>query len=229
MSNGIQFQTLKNILVITLSDRETKNAFSPHLAEEFHQIRKSEKHSGLILKAEGPFFCSGGNLKHYQKLETPQQGIKQNLRIQKILKSLYESTTPTLAIIDGVCLGGGIELVSAFHHVLASPQALFGLWQRRIGLTFGWGGQERLESRLGKGRTQQWLLAGATVPAWQARDWGLVDQVVASHQIEKRGVDWMTTLIETGTESYGQIQKAPDKAFKKLWMKGRHREILKKF
>lgn len=222
-----------NILVVRLNDPSTYNAFSPAMAEEFHKLRTSENHKALILTAaSSPYFCSGGNLKHYKSLSDPSEGLAQNQRIEQILQDLATSSVPTLAAVHGITLGGGIELVSAFQQILATPASLFGLWQRRIGLTFGWGGQGRLEERIGTTRTRGWLQQGQTLTAWKAQQWGLVDGIVSPGDLLNHAKDRVNRSLLWGQESFAAIQETPGNAapaFKKLWMKGRHQEVLKKF
>ncbi len=220
---------LKNqILFITLDDPASHNAFSPAMAEEFHRAR-AQDHKALVVQHQGPYFCSGGNLKHYQKLEKPSDGLKQNIRIAEILEDLYRSRVPTLAIVSGVCLGGGVEVLSAFHRVLATPDSLFGLWQRRIGLTFGWGGEKRLQVKMGEAATRSWLHSAATVTAWRAQNQGLVDGVHLRSQIATQAQLEIENLLRWGEGSFSEIQNDPESAFQNLWMTGRHKEILKKF
>ncbi len=222
----------KNILYLTFNEVETRNAFSPDLAESLHQLRTSNKHSALVLRAKGPFFCSGGNLRHYQSLENKDQGLKKNRRILEVLDALENSPVPTVALVDGVCLGGGIELLSCFDQVIATPLSLFGLWQRRIGLTFGWGGEQRLVRRLGPARTRSWLNSSATISCWQAHQWGLVDQIELQGQLETAGDQWVSAVLEGGSESFREIKLSSNddnQVFSKLWLSGRHKEVLSQF
>ncbi len=225
--------TLKNdVLWMTLTDSKSGNAFSPSMAADFHKIRQTCSHQALVVQSEGRFFCSGGNLRHYQSLKTKDEGLQQNQEIQDILKDLEQSQVPTVALVDGIVLGGGIEFLSAFHQIIATPSSLFGLWQRRIGLTFGWGGQSRLQQRMGFARTRQWLHNGKTHSAWAAQEMGLVDAVVLRESLVFKATKVLSEISEFGRDSFARIQEHSsdqETAFKKLWLSGRHKDVLSRF
>ncbi len=228
----LKYDLQDDILWVTLADPEAGNAFSPAMAAEFHKLRQSHAHQALIVQNEGRFFCAGGNLRHYQSLKSKEEGLQQNQEIKEILSDLENSSVPTLALVDGIVLGGGIEFLSAFHQIIATPSSLFGLWQRRIGLTFGWGGQARLQQRIGPVRTRQWLNSGKTHSAWMAQDMGLVDAVVLRESLTLEGRKVISEINEMGGDSFAQIQankNDQDVAFKKLWLSGRHKKVLSQF
>lgn len=218
------------ILVITLNDPLSRNAFSPQMADEFYQVLRTTSFSGLIVRANGSCFCSGGNLSFYKKLPTKAEGLKYNKRITHILSHLYELPQPTLALVNGGCYGGGVELLSCFDSVFATPASLFGLWQRRVGLTYGWGGQPRVEQKIGSRKAQSWLLSGSTLSSYQAQEWGLIDQVLLLENLLPCGFDHLNRQLEMGESELQQIKTSKDQnsIFQSLWLEGRHKDVLKK-
>ena len=134
--------------------------------------------------------------------------------------------------MDGPCFGGGVELISCFDYVITTAGSLFGLWQRRVGLTFGWGGEERLVRRLGQGNVNRWLISGETVSAYRALEVGLVDKICLKSSAQKEANLFIAKALRYGIENFSLIktsEASQAENFSKLWLEGRHREILEKF
>ncbi len=219
-------------LIITLSDKDSRNAFSPEMASAFDNALKTESYEALVVTAEGPMFCSGGNLRFYKELETKELGISHNQEITKILNDLYHLPVPTVCYIQGSAFGGGVELISCFDWVTSSPSSLFGLWQRRVGLTFGWGGEERLVARMGQAKTSSWLFNAQSLSAYTAKEWGLVDDLQLTSQGLNKALAFTTKCLEYGSENFAKTKQnrgQQSHLFPQLWLQDRHKEILKNF
>jgi enoyl-CoA hydratase/carnithine racemase len=221
-----------NLLTLTLNDPQTNNALSPSMAEELIQSLKGHDFEALCLKAHGSQFCSGGNLQFYKNLKSRDEGLVYNQRIAEILKALYEWPVPTFVYVQGGCFGGGIELITCFDWIMASPSSLFGLWQRRIGLTYGWGGQKCLEDRIGTAQAQVWLHGGETRSAWRAQEMGLVDEVLMRSQADQKIKQRVKRLKAMDPETFSEVKshrKNQHQAFQSLWGGPRHSKALEKF
>lgn len=220
----------EEVLFLYLSDLKTQNAFSPQMAQELSAILDNEDFKAIVLSHDHKFFCSGGNLKYYKQLDSKEAGLSENKKIAKILEALSSYCVPKVCIVNGPCLGGGLELVSCFDYVLATPQALFGLWQRRVGLTFGWGGQKRLLRRIESQHLQNWLLGGDTLSVYKAHRLGLVDDIVLSSEGLKRASHWVHQCLKWGSVKKVMLEADNQSAaFEKLWHGEVHMSILKKF
>ncbi|NQZ18763.1 MAG: enoyl-CoA hydratase/isomerase family protein [Bdellovibrionales bacterium] len=211
-----------------MNSLKSSNAFDIDMAEELSSLISKEKPSSLILSHKGPNFCAGGNLHFYKKLKTKEEGLSVNQRIKEVLDHLFELEIPKACFVDGPCYGGGIELVSCFDYVVASPRALFGMWQRRIGLSFGWGGGSRLLHRMSLESLQQWLNQATTVSSYEAQKRGLVDVIKLRSKGIPACIDWVA-------KNKAPIKKDkliyPNEAdeFASLWMSEKHKSILERF
>ncbi len=229
----LKFEILQNTLHITLDDRSTQNSLSPWLVEELDElIHDQETFDSILLSHEGPFFSSGGNLALYQKLESKKDGLKINRKISKTLHTLAQLDVLKVAYVNGPCLGGGVELLSCFNEVVATPKALFGLWQRRIGLTLGWGAEERLTTRLGEATLKRWLIGAETINVYEAQKRGLVDHIVLAPDGLNKCFELFEKNRNLGVESSREILKCDetqDEVFKKLWLGELHKKALSRF
>jgi len=165
-----------NILYLTFKSPSTRNALSLKAAEAFLQHALQEPIDGLVLLGEGSVFCSGGQLKDYAK--NPEAGLKVNKRIFQILEDFSSLPFFKVAYVDGLCVGGGVEWLSSMDQIFCSPRSRFGLWQRKIGLSFGWGGGARLEKWIGKSQTRRWLLQTSLLSAYRCKELGFVENIL---------------------------------------------------
>ncbi len=224
---------------IVFHDPESRNSFRLETAREFAKLLiKIEKTcDALLFEAEGRVFCSGGNLSDHKK-QGAVRGRAANREITKVLSTLNELKIPTVALVDGDALGGGVELLSAFDVVIASPHILLGFWQRRLGLAFGWGGGARLSKRLGGARLSRAGLEARAFTADEALEIGLVDIVTARHARHATAQAELTRLVSWPEQSVSAFKahkktsaaeaRAERGLFEKLWFGIAHRAFLSK-
>ncbi|MBP1450130.1 MAG: enoyl-CoA hydratase/isomerase family protein, partial [Thermoproteus sp.] len=93
---------------------------------------------------------------------------------------------PTIAAIDGYALGAGLELALACDIRIATPKSILGLPEVKLGMVPASGGITRLVKAVGLSRALYMLMLGARLDAETAKSWGLVHEVVAEEQLDKR-------------------------------------------
>lgn len=230
---------------LVFSDVETRNSFRVTTAADLSKhLKVLEKTCGVLLfRAEGRVFCSGGNLNDHVS-QGPLKGKAANREITKVLSQLNELKIPTVAFVEGDALGGGLELLSAFDFVWSTPHVLFGFWQRRMGLAFGWGGGARLVRRLGAGLVARYALEARALTAHEALRTGLIDRVVSRSCSDSKELreDLRLELMRLALLPKSSVQalKAPrkvpaaearaeQKVFEKLWFGPTHRAALQSF
>jgi len=101
----------------------------------------------------------------------------------RVFARLAALPMPTIAAIDGMAFGGGLELALCCDLRLATRTARFALPEVKIGIVPGWGGPARLAALIGKARTKQMALTGAPIDAATALQWGLVNEVVDAGEL----------------------------------------------
>lgn len=222
----------ENILWVEFSDPESRNSFSLRAAEEL--AATCAKHKGefdaLVFTAQGRVFCSGGNLTDYAGMTEADQGIEVNRTIAKVLEDLEKLPVITICLVGGDCFGGGIELISAFDRVLSAPHAFFGFWQRRIGLSYGWGGGKRIMRRLGLKRTRNLALTAEVLSANEALATGLIDGIHHTSRLKSSAIELikrhrsMPQIPVTGLKTW--TSKSEREIFEGLWWSEEHRAAL---
>lgn len=153
-----------------------------------HEISKDKSIQGLIItsnKKNG--FIVGADIKAISKLKT-QEEISTFIQLgQKVFGKLAALNIPTVALINGLCLGGGIELALACDYRIAidDEKTRFGLPEVLLGIHPGWGGSVRLPRLLGGPAALELILTGKTTSAYRAFKLGLIDQLVPFRQSER--------------------------------------------
>lgn len=222
------------ILELLFRDPESRNSFSVETARELGKILGTHKKiDGLLLRAEGRVFCSGGNLKDHLRLGKAKS-LKVNRDITKVLNQLSELDVPTLALVEGDAFGGGLELLSAFDLVFVTPHVHLGFWQRKMGLIYGWGGGARLAARIGAKAASRFGIEMKSLTGREAFQAGLVDRVVAPWSARPESLAEILRLASMPRRSVGAFKRARDarseqREFSKLWFGPDHKERLKHF
>ncbi len=169
-------------LIATLARPERHNAFSARMRDELAaalMLVVAEPDCALVLRGEGPSFCSGGDLDEFGT--RPDPATAHLIRTTRSpARLLAEVGARTRVELHGACIGAGIELAAYAATVVARPDAFVQLPEIAMGLIPGAGGTVSLPRRIGRQRTALLALTGRRLDATTARDWGLVDRVEAA-------------------------------------------------
>jgi enoyl-CoA hydratase/carnithine racemase len=130
----------------------------------------------VVLDADGPDFCAGGDLDEFGS--RPDPALAHLIRLTRSpARLLHQLSARTTAFLHGACLGAGIELPAFAGRVHAAEDTRIGLPEIGLGLVPGAGGTVSLPGRIGRWRTAFLALTGEPVDAAQALQWGLVDSI----------------------------------------------------
>lgn len=135
----------------------------------------------LVSRKKSGFFA-GADLHEFGRIRSPAEAVALSERGQRLLQRLAELAAPSVAVIHGPCLGGGLELALACDYRIAVdlPTTQLGLPEIKLGLIPGWGGTQRLPRVVGLERALQAILQQRLLSADEAKAWGLVDAVSPS-------------------------------------------------
>lgn len=155
--------------------------FDLDLARLCDQIEGDETIGGLIIASRKPGnFVAGADIGLFEVVQTAEQGEALSRGGQRAMDRIARLTKPTLAAIDGTCLGGGLELALAcsFRVASTSPKTRLGVPEVKLGLLCGAGGTQRLPSVVGVQNALDLMLTGKQLSAKRALKIGLVDDIV---------------------------------------------------
>ncbi len=216
-----------SVLFIEFHIPESSNALSLEAARALRSlVRQFRSWRGLVVVTSGHprMFCSGGNLSDYARLKGKAPGLKINREITACLDAFGKWPAVKLALIEGDVLGGGVEWLARFDYRWAVPSAVFSFWQRRIGLTSGWGGGKAWALKIGEDRVRTLLTEGALLPAESALRLGLCDRIVSPWKIREHA-----SALSVGEGISEWSAKSESKLFASLWMGPKHKSVLEKW
>jgi enoyl-CoA hydratase/carnithine racemase len=172
------------VAIIELNRPEVMNAINMQMRQELRttleQIRHDSSIAVVILSAvPGKAFCAGMDLREFAKVleQTPLSELR---RFRwEMGEGIAEFDKPIIAAINGLAIGGGVELALMCDICFASTEASFAFAETSRGLIPGNGATQRLSRRIGRARALEMILSAQTVNAHDALDMGLVDHVVS--------------------------------------------------
>lgn len=166
------------------------NTLGHEVVKEFEQILtylQSNPPKALAIKSgKSSGFIAGADITEFSQLKTVNEATKMIRHSQEVLDKLEAFKFPTVAVINGFCLGGGLELSLAckFRVALDSPKTKIGLPEVMLGVQPGWGGSIRLPRLIGSLTAIPMILAGKIVDARTAQKLGIVDVAVPERHLE---------------------------------------------
>jgi len=180
-------------LVIATLDKagESTNSLSAEVLAEFRELLDQldlYRPKGLIIRSgKEAGFIAGADIQEFSQLDTADKGRALVARGWELFKRLAAVPYPTLALVRGHCLGGGLELALACRYLLAvdEPGTKMGLPEVMLGIFPGWGGMLRLPQRVGPAAALDMMLTGKGIDARRAKKMGLADEVVPPRVMEQ--------------------------------------------
>jgi 3-hydroxyacyl-CoA dehydrogenase/enoyl-CoA hydratase/3-hydroxybutyryl-CoA epimerase len=139
----------------------------------------------VIASGKKTGFIAGADISQFTKFKNIDDAVSILKMGQQILGKLEALTIPTVAMIDGFCLGGGLELALACRYRVAEdgPKTRLGLPEVKLGIHPGWGGTVRLPRLIGAMQGMNMVISGHTVSAKAAAKLGFVDAAVPKRQL----------------------------------------------
>ena len=127
----------------------------------------------IVITGTGKVFSGGADIKEFN---TPAALAEPNLL--QVIDNVERSTKPVIAAVNGICMGGGLELALGCHYRIATADAALGLPEVKIGLLPGAGGTQRLPRAVGAEKALQMIVSGDAITAADALKHGLIESVV---------------------------------------------------
>lgn len=180
----LQVERAPPAATIILDRPEALNAITPTMLEELGEAVRwcasDDALRAIILRGAGDRAFSAGFDLHTVSVDDIPATRAALETAQAALDACEEASVPVIAAIDGVCLGGGMELAAAADIRVATTASRFGQPEVRLGLLPGWGGTRRLPSVIGASRARELILRGdARMPAETLAEWGFLSRTVA--------------------------------------------------
>lgn len=182
MKERVEVAVHDGVAVLTLHNPPA-NFLSRAMAGELKMAIDGLQGNGaraIVVTGSGRTFSAGADPSDLLAIRTAREARLVAAAGQKLLDRLEQSKRVVVAAINGLCLGGGLELAMACHFRFCSDRARLGLPEITLGLIPGLGGTQRLPTLVGRSRALSLVLTGDTIGSAEAREIGLVDEIVAA-------------------------------------------------
>jgi methylglutaconyl-CoA hydratase len=198
-------ETDGHLSTVTLNRPEKRNAISTQMIAELQTaldaIEKTHTRV-VILTATGKAFCAGIDLELLQAIarQTPAENQEDSRRIAKMFRKIWSFSRPIIAAVNGHALAGGCGIATLCDFTLAVPEAKFGYTEVKIGFlpaivsVF-------LMRQVGEKRCRDLLLTGRLVEAAEAKEMGLVNEIVPAESLMKRANELAETILAASPSS----------------------------
>src|SRR5881275_2026024 len=197
------------VATITLNRPDKRNAISATMMAELQtaldDIEKSHARVAILTGA-GTAFCSGMDLEMLAAIaqQSPAENQEDSRRMAKMFRRIWSFPRPLIAAVNGAAFAGGCGIATLCDFTLAVPEAKFGYTEVRIGFlpaivsVF-------LTRQIGEKRCRDLLLTGRIIEAAEAKEFGLVSEVVPADRLMKRAEELAQVLIAA---SPGSLSRA---------------------
>lgn len=183
-------------------NRPPANTLTPELLAElsttFDQVAKDEAVKVVVLTGTGRFFIAGADIRVLASMSSSKEGETIALQGQVILNRIEAFEKPVIAAINGICLGGGLELAMCCHIRLAAEGSRLGQPEINLGIMPGFGGTQRLPRIVGQSKAMELILTGEPISAQEAKTIGLVSQIVPPEDLLRQAQGVARTIASKG-------------------------------
>ena len=188
--SNITLEREKSVATLRLNRPDALNALSPELLEEFSaatlRVGEDAGMKALVIRGEGRAFCAGADLVYLESILDDLSQMPAYVRLlNQCFCQLEALPIPTLALVQGFALAGGLELMLACDMAIVAEDARIGDQHANFGLMPGGGSTQRLPRRVGLPRAMDLLTTGRWISGAEAADWGLALRAVPMAELDR--------------------------------------------
>jgi len=208
---------------ITLNRPEKRNALSLEVMEELigalREVSSDPATRAIVIEGAGPAFSAGHDLS--EMVGRDEAFFRELFGVCTVMmETIHDVPQPVIAKVDGIATAAGCQLVAACDLAVASAEARFATPGVKIGL-FCTTPMVPVSRAVGRKRAMQLLLTGEAIDAPTALEWGLVNRVVPSHELEAAVADLVAAIerssaytVATGKRAfYDQVDRSEHEAY----------------
>jgi methylglutaconyl-CoA hydratase len=211
MLETLKLEFAGELATITLNRAEKRNAISAQMIAELQAALDAveKSHSRVaILTGAGKAFCAGMDLDMLANIakQSPAENQEDSRRMARMFRRIWSFSKPLIAAVNGAALAGGCGIATLCDFTLAAPEAKFGYTEVRIGFlpaivsVF-------LTRQIGEKRARDLLLTGRVIEAAEAKEIGLITEVVPTEHLMNRAHELAAVLIAASPSSLTRAKR----------------------
>ena len=200
-----------HIATITLNRPDAMNALNPDLLSELKHaisiVSVDQDLKALVIRGNGRSFCAGADLLFFDSAFENLSLLNPYIQLlNQCFLDLENLPIPTVAVVQGFALAGGLELAMACDMTIVSDEAKLGDQHANFGLMPGGGSTQRLPRRVGMQRAMELLTTGRWLTGPEAVDWGLALRSTAEADLDTELESLLSSLRDKSRESLSWIK-----------------------
>jgi enoyl-CoA hydratase len=186
VSTRLVATTREDILLLTLESDDgyprLERAVMNALVGEMSRFAETPEFAGAVITGTERAFAVGADIAEVAQLNGTA-AFEFSRRGQEVMAIIARSRKPVVAAIHGFCLGGGLDLALACHARVTTEDAVFAHPGGALGIITGWGGTQRLQRLIGRGRALEMFVTGGKISAQEALACGLIAGVSSGPEV----------------------------------------------
>ena len=185
----------EHVARITLTKSEKKNALDHLMLDTIAEVVPTIDARCLIVTGEGGIFSAGYDIGSFPPETFAQEAERLVAHpFHSAVEALENFPFPTLAVLPGHAIGGGLELALACDLRIASLEAKVGMPPGKLGLVYSHTGIKKFLDAAGSTRTRELFFTARNISAPRAFAWGLINEIYSAEEIEAEGLRWATEV-----------------------------------
>lgn len=186
---NVKYSVEDQVAIITI-DHPPVNAFNAQTVRDLDaaidMVLADEAVKVIVITGAGQMaFVAGADINEINQIKDGDQAAELLRAGHRVFSKIEQSKKPVIAAINGVCLGGGLEMAMACHMRIAGDRARIGQPEINLGIIPGWGGTQRLQRIVGPSKAAELILTGDPITAQEAYRINLVNKVVPMGDVLK--------------------------------------------
>jgi enoyl-CoA hydratase len=214
MYQTIRYEKNGNLAIAAINRPEALNALNGTVLQELSQVVAEVENDAevraFILTGEGRAFVAGADIGEQNALDVAS-ARKFSQFGSSIFRRIEKLEIPTIAAVNGFCLGGGCELAMSFDIILASEKAKFGQPEVGLGITPGFSGTQRLPRRVGVAKAKELLFSGRMITAAEAEKIGLVNAVYPAEELMNATMEMAKSFTKNAPVAIKYVKASVDR------------------
>ncbi|WVZ76935.1 hypothetical protein U9M48_024849 [Paspalum notatum var. saurae] len=161
------------------------------LKDKYAEAMRRDDVKAIVLTGAGDKFCGGFDINVFTKVhQTGDVSLMPDVSVELVSNMMEEGKKPSVAAIQGLALGGGLELTMGCHARISTPEAQLGLPELTLGIIPGFGGTQRLPRLVGLPKAIEMMLQSKFITAKEGKERGFIDALCSPDELIKTSRLW---------------------------------------
>lgn len=214
MSDKMLARKEGRIGIVTFNNPEKHNAVSFEMWEAAEKILDDfladrDVRVIVLTGAGGKAFVSGADISKFESERASEEAVRRyNALVEQVYSRIYEMPKPTIAMIRGYCIGGGLNLAICCDMRFATENSKFALPAAKLGLGYGYKGLRRYIETIGPVATKEIFYTARQFTSAEALRWNMVNRVVADGELEATVMDVANAIADNAPLTIATIKRS---------------------